>query len=130
MRADDARRAVDAGADVVVVSNHGGLTIDGAAPTLYALADVLDAVGGRAEVLVDGGVRTGRDVVKAMALGARAVLIGRPYVMGLAVNGSAGVSRVLELIREDIDRALAFLGRANVLELDRGDVDVRWPTRA
>jgi isopentenyl diphosphate isomerase/L-lactate dehydrogenase-like FMN-dependent dehydrogenase len=130
MRADDARRAVDAGADVVVVSNHGGLTIDGAAPTLYALADVLDAVGGRAEVLVDGGVRTGRDVVKAMALGARAVLIGRPYVMGLAVNGAAGVSRVLEIIREDIDRALAFLGRANVLELDRGDVDVRWPTRA
>jgi len=110
MTADDARRAVDAGADAIVVSNHGGLTLDGVAPTLRALPDVVNAVSGQIEVLLDGGVRSGRDVAKAIALGARAVLVGRPYVMGLAVGGEAGVSRILELLREDVDRSLAFLG--------------------
>ena len=117
MTADDARRAVDAGADAIVVSNHGGLTLDGAAPTLHALQDVVDAVGGQAEVLLDGGVRSGRDVAKAIALGARAVLVGRAYVMGLAVGGEAGVSRILELLREDVDRSLAFLGCSCPAEL-------------
>jgi isopentenyl diphosphate isomerase/L-lactate dehydrogenase-like FMN-dependent dehydrogenase len=123
MIADDARRAVDAGADAIVVSNHGGLTLDGAAPTLRALPDIVDAVGGRAEVLLDGGVRSGRDAVKAVALGARAVLVGRPYVMGLAVGGEAGVSRILELLREDVDRSLAFLGCRCLSELGPTHVD-------
>jgi isopentenyl diphosphate isomerase/L-lactate dehydrogenase-like FMN-dependent dehydrogenase len=123
--ADDGRRAVDAGADAIVVSNHGGLTLDGAVPTLRALPDVVDAVGGQAEVLLDGGVRSGRDVVKAIALGARAVLVGRPYVMGLAVGGEAGVRRVLELMREDVDRSLAFLGCGCPSELGPTHVERR-----
>jgi pre-mycofactocin synthase len=119
---DDARRAVDVGADAIVVSNHGGLTLDGTAPTLRALPPIAQAVGRDVEVLMDGGVRTGGDVVKAMALGARAVLIGRPYVMGLAVGGAAGVERVLEVLRAEIDRTLAFLGRSSVSELDGSEV--------
>jgi pre-mycofactocin synthase len=129
MRPDDARRAVDVGANAVVVSNHGGLTLDGTAPTLFALPEISAAVRGDAETLMDGGIRSGGDVVKAMALGARAVLIGRPYVMGLAVAGAAGVDRVLAVIREDLDRALAFLGRTSVSELDGADVDIRWNRR-
>ena len=129
IRPDDARRAVDLGADAVVVSNHGGLTLDQTVPTLVALPEIADAVGGSTQVLVDGGIRSGRDVVKALALGARAVLIGRPYVMGLAVGGAAGVERVLGILREDIDRTLAFLGRSSVSELSRDDVDVRWAPR-
>ena len=124
--AGDALRALDGGADAIVVSNHGGLTLDGSIATLRALPEVVAAVGSDAEVLMDGGVRSGRDVVKALALGAKAVMIGRPYVMGLAVGGAAGVGRVLEILREDIDRALAFLGCASVAELGRDHVDVRF----
>ena len=124
MIADDARRAVDAGADAIVVSNHGGLTLDGAAPTLRALPDIVDAVGGTVfEVLLDGGVRSGRDAVKDSRAGARAVLVGRPYVMGLAVGGEAGVSRILELLREDVDRSLAFLACRCLSELGPTHVD-------
>jgi isopentenyl diphosphate isomerase/L-lactate dehydrogenase-like FMN-dependent dehydrogenase len=126
MHVDDAHRAVDCGADAIVISNHGGLTLDGTAPTLFALPPIAEAVGRDVEVLMDGGIRSGRDVVKAMALGARAVLIGRPYVMGLAVAGAAGVGRILEVLREDIDRALAFLGRSSVAELDGSEVVTRW----
>jgi isopentenyl diphosphate isomerase/L-lactate dehydrogenase-like FMN-dependent dehydrogenase len=127
--AEDARRAVDAGAAAIVVSNHGGLILDGATATLRALPEVLDAVGDRAEVLVDGGVRSGGDVVKALAMGARAVLIGRSYVMGLAVGGATGVRRILEILSEDIDRSLAFLGCATVQELTGSHVNVPWSQR-
>jgi isopentenyl diphosphate isomerase/L-lactate dehydrogenase-like FMN-dependent dehydrogenase len=114
---EDAAEAVARGAAAVVVSNHGGLTLDGVGPTLQALPEVLDAVAGRAEVLLDGGIRTGADVAKALALGARAVLIGRAYLMGLAVGGAAGVHRVLEVLDEDLNRTLGFLGCAAVDDL-------------
>jgi isopentenyl diphosphate isomerase/L-lactate dehydrogenase-like FMN-dependent dehydrogenase len=114
---EDARRSIDAGAAAIVVSNHGGLTLDGVPATLTALPEILEAAGGSVEVLLDGGVRSGADVVKAVALGARAVLIGRAYVMGLAVDGTAGVKRVLEILQDDIQRALAFLGCSSVQDL-------------
>ena len=112
LTAEDATEAVARGASAVVVSNHGGLTLDGIGATLPALPEVLKAVAGRAEVLLDGGIRTGMDVAKALALGARAVLVGRAYVMGLAVGGAAGVRRVLEVLDGELDRTLGFLGFA------------------
>ena len=124
LTADDARRAIDEGAAAVVVSNHGGLVLDGMPATLSALPEVVDAVGTSAEVLMDGGVRRGTDVVKAIALGARGVLLGRAYVLGLAVGGEAGIRRVLELIREEIDRTLAIIGCPSINELDRSYVSV------
>jgi len=123
LTAEDARRAVDIGADAVVVSNHGGRQLDGAPATLRALPEVVDAVGGQVEVLVDGGVQRGSDVVKALALGARAVLIGRAYLFGLAVGGTAGVTRVFELLRADLNRTMRLLGCPSVAELDRTWVD-------
>jgi isopentenyl diphosphate isomerase/L-lactate dehydrogenase-like FMN-dependent dehydrogenase len=114
---EDAQRAVEVGAAAVVVSNHGGLTLDGAPGTLTVLAEVLRAVDGRVEVLLDGGIRSGADAVKAIALGAKAVLVGRAYVMGLAVGGAAGVNRILEIFQDDMQRALAFLGCESVTEL-------------
>jgi L-lactate dehydrogenase (cytochrome) len=122
---DDARRAVDAGAHAVVVSNHGGIALDGAPATLRALPDVVKAIGDTAEVLLDGGIRWGSDVVKAVALGARAVLIGRAYVMGLAVGGAAGARRVLEILSLDVDRTLAFLGCPDVQSLNPSYLDTR-----
>lgn len=110
VRADDAGRAVEHGAAGVIVSNHGGRQLDGAPATAEVLARVVDAVAGRAEVLVDGGVRRGTDVVKALALGARAVLLGRPVVWGLALGGQAGVEHALELLRREFDEALALCG--------------------
>jgi isopentenyl diphosphate isomerase/L-lactate dehydrogenase-like FMN-dependent dehydrogenase len=121
---DDARRSIDAGASAIIVSNHGGLTLDGVPATLTALPEVLEATDGRVEVLMDGGIRSGADVVKAIALGARAVLIGRIYVMGLAVDGAVGVKRVLEILQDDIQRALAFLGCGSVQELSQDHVRV------
>lgn len=121
---EDARRAVDVGADAVVVSNHGGLTLDGALPALRALPGVLKAIGDSAEVLLDGGVRQGTDVVKAVAMGARAVLIGRPYIMGLAIAGEAGVRHVLENFRYEIDRTLGLLGTQSLKDLDSSLVNV------
>ena len=121
--AEDARRAVDAGAAAVVVSNHGGIALDGAPATLRALPSVAEAVAGQAEVLFDGGIRWASDVVKALALGARAALLGRAYMMGLAVGGTAGVRRILEIFRVDTDRTLAFLGCPSVGELDGSYVD-------
>ena len=106
----DARRAVDAGVAAVVVSNHGGRQLDGDPATLDALPEVVDEVGGDTEVLLDGGVRTGPDVVKAVALGARAVLIGRPVLWGLAAGGQAGVERVLALLRDEIADTLRQVG--------------------
>jgi 4-hydroxymandelate oxidase len=110
VRADDARRAVEAGVRGVVVSNHGGRQLDTSPATIDALPYVSDAVGGRAEVFVDGGVRRGTDVIKALARGARAVLIGRPILWGLAVDGERGVERVLEILHNEIDNALGLCG--------------------
>jgi L-lactate dehydrogenase (cytochrome) len=122
--ADDARRALDAGANAVVVSNHGGRQLDGVAPTLRVLPEVVAAVGGRAEVLLDSGIRRGGDVVKALALGARAVLVGRAYAYGLGAGGGPGVAKVIEILRADIDRTLRLLGCPSVAELDASYVSV------
>ena len=119
LRPDDARRAVDVGADGIVVSNHGGRQLDGAVPALRALPAVVDAVGGRADVILDGGVRRGADVAKALALGAKAVSIGRPYLMGLAAAGEPGVAAVLRMLRDELDSTLALLGCPSSSGLDR-----------
>ncbi len=121
-RVDDARRAVDAGVTAISVSNHGGNNLDGTPATIRALPAVADAVGSQLEVLLDGGIRRGSDVVKALALGARAVLIGRAYLWGLAANGQAGVENVLDILRNGVDSALLGLGRSAVHELSREDV--------
>jgi isopentenyl diphosphate isomerase/L-lactate dehydrogenase-like FMN-dependent dehydrogenase len=122
--ADDARRAVDAGADALVVSNHGGRQLDGVAPTLRMLPEVLADVDDRIEVLLDGGIRRGSDIVKALCLGARAVLVGRAYAYGLGAAGEAGVVRAIEILRADLIRTLKLLGCASIAELDRSYVDV------
>lgn len=124
IRVDDARRAVDAGATAISVSNHGGNNLDGTPATIRALPAVAEAVGDRVDVLLDGGVRRGSDVVKALALGAKAVMIGRAYLWGLAANGQAGVENVLDVIRGGIDSALLGLGRSSVGELTSADVVV------
>jgi L-lactate dehydrogenase (cytochrome) len=117
---EDARIALDHGIDGVIVSNHGGRQLEGAVSAIAALPAVVDAVAGRAPVLLDGGVRRGADVVKALALGATACMIGRAWLYGLAADGESGVARSLEILRDEIDLALTLLGRANVAELDRG----------
>jgi L-lactate dehydrogenase (cytochrome) len=122
--ADDARQAIDAGAHAVVVSNHGGRQLDGVAATVRVLPEVVAAVGGRIEVLLDGGIRRGSDIVKALSLGARAVLIGRAYAYGLAAAGEAGVARAIEILRSDVVRTLTLLGCPSVAALDRSYVDV------
>jgi len=122
--ADDARRAVDAGASAVVVSNHGGRQLDGVRPTLRILPEVVDAVGGRVEVLVDGGIRRGSDIVKALCLGARAVLVGRAYAYGLGAGGEAGVAKAIEILRADLVRTLKLLGCPSVAQLDGSYVEV------
>jgi L-lactate dehydrogenase (cytochrome)/(S)-mandelate dehydrogenase len=116
---DDALRAVSMGCEGVVVSNHGGRQLDHALASLEALPAIAEAVGQKAEVLLDGGIRRGTDVVKALALGARAVLIGRPLIYGLIVRGQQGVSDVLEILRAELDRALVLMGAQSVHELDR-----------
>jgi L-lactate dehydrogenase (cytochrome)/glycolate oxidase len=121
-RLDDARRAVDAGVSAISVSNHGGNNLDGTPATIRLLPDIAAAVGHQVEVLLDGGVRRGSDVVKALALGAQAVLIGRAYLWGLAANGQAGVENVLDILRGGIDSTLLGLGRASVHELTPDDV--------
>jgi len=118
----DAVRAIDCGAAAVVVSNHGGRQLDGAPATMAALVEVLDAVDGRVDVLVDGGIRRGSDVVRAVALGARAVMIGRPWAFGLAAAGEPGVASVLSVLRGGIDRTLRLLGCPSVAALDRSYV--------
>jgi L-lactate dehydrogenase (cytochrome)/glycolate oxidase len=121
-RVDDAKRVVDLGASALSVSNHGGNNLDGTPAPLRSLPAVADAVGDQIEVLLDGGVRRGSDVVKALALGANAVMIGRAYLWGLAVNGQAGVENVLDVLRGGIDSALLALGKSDISELDRTDV--------
>jgi len=125
---EDAKLAADHGVNAVIVSNHGGRQLDGVPSAIAALPDVVDAVEGRIEVILDGGVRRGNDVLKAMALGAKACMIGRPFLYGLAANGGKGVSKTLELLRNEIDLNLALLGRAGVGELDR--TALTWAGRA
>jgi len=122
MRVDDARRAVDAGVSALSVSNHGGNNLDGTPASIRALPAVAEAVDGEVEVLLDGGIRRGSDVVKAIALGARAVMIGRAYLWGLSAAGQAGVENVLDILRDGIDSTLLGLGRSSVRELSREDV--------
>jgi isopentenyl diphosphate isomerase/L-lactate dehydrogenase-like FMN-dependent dehydrogenase len=122
--ADDARRAVDVGAQALVVSNHGGRQLAGVAPTLQVLPEVVSAVGDRIEVLLDGGIRRGSDIVKALCLGARAVMAGRAYAYGLGAAGGAGVSRAIEILHADLVRTLKLLGCPSIAELDRTYVDV------
>jgi 4-hydroxymandelate oxidase len=117
VRGDDARRALDHGASAIAVSNHGGRQLDTAIAGIRALPDVVAAVGDRAEVYVDGGVRRGTDVIKALALGARAVLVGRPVLWGLAVDGEQGVVDALSVLREEIDLAMALCGCRDVSEV-------------
>jgi len=122
MRVDDAKRAVDAGVSAISVSNHGGNNLDGTPASIRALPAVAAAVGDQLEVLLDGGIRRGSDVIKALALGARAVMIGRAYLWGLAAEGQAGVENVLDILRGGIDSALMGLGRASVHDLTAEDV--------
>jgi isopentenyl diphosphate isomerase/L-lactate dehydrogenase-like FMN-dependent dehydrogenase len=122
--AEDARRVADEGADALVVSNHGGRQLDGVPGSIRSLPEVVAAVGDRIDVLVDGGIRSGGDVVKALALGARAVLIGRSYAYGLAAAGEPGVDRAIEILKTGIVRTLKLLGVASVRNLDRSYLDV------
>jgi pre-mycofactocin synthase len=122
MRVDDARRAVDAGFSAISVSNHGGNNLDGTPASIRALPAVAEAVGDQVEVLLDGGIRRGGDVVKALALGAKAVMIGRAYLWGLAAAGQAGVENVLDIMRAGIESAMIGLGRASMSEIGPDDV--------
>ena len=115
----DAAKAVSLGADGVVVSNHGGRQLEYAVSSIAALPDIVAAVGNSAEVILDSGVRRGTDVIKALALGAKAVMIGRPYIYGMAVEGQLGVERILEILRSEIERTLLLMGVGSVRELDR-----------
>jgi L-lactate dehydrogenase (cytochrome) len=125
--AEDARRAVDEGADAIVVSNHGGRQLDGVAACLRVLPEVRNAVGDRIEVLMDGGIRRGSDIVKALCLGARAVLTGRAYIYGLAAAGEEGVSRALEILQTDMVRTMKLLGVQSIADLDKSYVGSSAP---
>lgn len=129
---DDARRAVQEGAAAIVVSNHGGRQLDCVSSSLRALPEVVAAVDGKAEVLMDGGIRRGSDIVKAICLGARAVLVGRAYAYGLAAAGQPGVSRALEILRNDVERTLKLLGCASISKLNASYVDFpdQWRAKA
>lgn len=122
--ADDARRAIDAGADAVVVSNHGGRQLDGVAATIRVLPEIVAAARDRVEILLDGGVRRGSDIARALCMGARAVLIGRAYAYGLGAGGTDGVARAIEILRVDLERTMKLLGVASAAGLDQSLVDV------
>jgi 4-hydroxymandelate oxidase len=125
MTAEDAILAAEHGVDAVIVSNHGARQVDGTLAPIEALPEIAAAAGGRIEILMDGGIRRGTDVLKALALGARAVLIGRPYLWGLAVGGAAGVQEVIEMLRNEIDSAMAQCGQPDVKQIDRSLVAAR-----
>ena len=126
---DDARRAIDAGAAGVVVSNHGGRQLDGVSPTLRVLPEVVKAVNSQIEVLMDGGVRRGGDIIKALCLGARAVLVGRAYAYGMAAAGAPGVARAISILRADLDRTMKLLGCRSLSDLDKSLIELPqdWP---
>ena len=124
MTAEDAKRAVDAGAAGIVVSNHGGRTLDTLPSSISVLPEIADAVGGRLPLLLDGGIRRGSDVFKALALGARAVLVGRPYVYGLAAAGALGVSHVIHILRAELELTMALAGCRDLRDI--GPSHVRW----
>jgi L-lactate dehydrogenase (cytochrome) len=126
MDPDDARRAADSGADALIVSNHGGRQLDGAPSAILALPPIVEAVGSRIEVWMDGGIRSGQDVLKAIALGARGTLIGRAFLYGLGALGEAGVTRCLEIIRNELDLTMAFCGRTDIRDVDRS---ILWHNR-
>jgi len=130
LNADDARRAVDHGASAVIVSNHGGRQLDGVPATFAALPEIVRAVGDDAEVLVDGGIRSGADAVRAVGLGARAAMIGRAWAYGLCAAGQPGVDRVLTLMRQDVDRTMRLLGAESVADIDASLVrpPTAWPS--
>jgi len=119
MDVEDARLAADSGADALIVSNHGGRQLDGAPSSIRALAPIVDAVGSRIEVWMDGGIRSGQDVLRAIALGARATMIGRPFLYGLGAMGEAGVTQCLEIIRKELDLTMAFCGHTDIRKVDR-----------
>jgi L-lactate dehydrogenase (cytochrome) len=119
MDVEDARLAADSGADALIVSNHGGRQLDGAPSSIRALPPIVDAVGSRIEVWMDGGIRSGQDVLKAIALGAKATMIGRPFLYGLGALGEAGVTLCLEIIRKELDLTMAFCGRTDIRAVDR-----------
>jgi L-lactate dehydrogenase (cytochrome) len=121
---DDARRSIDEGAKAISVSNHGGRQLDGVPASLRALPEVVAAVNGQIEVLMDGGIRRGTDIVKAICLGARAVLCGRAYAYGVGASGEAGVERAIEILRVDLERTLRLLGCSSLAALDRSYVNV------
>ena len=122
--AEDAQRVVAEGADALVVSNHGGRQLDGVPGSIRSLPEVVAAAGDKIEVLVDGGIRSGGDVVKALSLGARGVLVGRAYAYGLAAAGEPGVTRAIEILRTGIVRTMKLLGVSSVRDLNRSYVDV------
>ena len=121
---EDARQAVNVGADVVVVSNHGGRQLDGAPSSIAALPAIVDAIGDKCEVWMDGGIRTGQDVLRAVALGAKGTLIGRAFLYGLGAGGRAGVTQVLEILHKELDLTMALCGRSNLSEVD-GSILIR-----
>jgi len=129
--ADDARKAVDHGAAAIVVSNHGARQLDGVAPTIRVLPEVVQAVKGKTEILLDGGIRRGSDIVKALCMGARAVLIGRAYAYGLGAGGQAGVARALGILEADVIRTMKLLGVGAIKDLDATFVEVpsEWTAR-
>jgi 4-hydroxymandelate oxidase len=127
LTAEDARLAVEHGADGIIVSNHGGRQLDTAVASIRALPEVVEAVEGRAEIYVDGGVRRGTDVLKALALGARAVLLGRPILWGLVLDGADGVQRVLRMLRRELEEAMLLAGRPSIASIDRSLIQLPNP---
>ena len=121
---EDARQAVQSGADALIVSNHGGRQLDGAPSSIAALPVITAAVGSQIEVHMDGGIRSGQDVLKAIALGAKGIYIGRPVLYGLGALGEAGVTRCLEIIRKELDLSMAFCGRTDIKTVDQS---ILWP---
>jgi 4-hydroxymandelate oxidase len=124
LRADDAVRAVEYGAQAIVVSNHGGRQLDGAIASLDALPEIIAAVDGKAEVLLDGGIRRGTDILKALAYGAKAVLLGRPVLWGLSVAGQIGVSHIISLLQDELNVAMALSGCATIADIDSSLVSI------
>ena len=125
MSAEDAREAAERGIEAIIVSNHGGRQLDHAPSPIEVLPEIVDAVGGRAEVILDGGIRRGSDVVKALALGARAAMIGKAFNYGVAALGERGVEMAIEILQKEIDRTLALIGRPTLARLDRTAIHLR-----